>query len=103
MPVGSENQIFPRGVVIGCPGHGTETRQLFFVRTVDVHGPDFGDGAVGGETPPAEAFSIRRKEGTAVVTGSRGQSSQAAAVGAHQIDVVEIGRIDGKIFLLFVG
>ncbi len=88
--VGGENQIVAAGVKERRPTHGTDVGQLANVATILVHGIDFGSQTVFGKPSPADAFSVRREEWSAVVTCHICQPPNVAAVRVHQVDVNEI-------------
>ncbi len=86
---------------VGRPAHRAEIGQLLLVAAVELHAPDVSDQAVFVEVAPDDALAVREEERAAVVAPHLGQASLLAAIGAHDVDLAEVRRVDLEHLLLF--
>ena len=87
-------------MIVWRPRHGTQAANLTFVGPVDIHRPNLGNRSACRELPPTDALSIWGKEGAAIVPKRRREPPHVIAIGVHDIDVVQIGRIELELFFL---
>src|SRR5215831_14761541 len=88
-----KDDISPRRVKIRRPGHHTQMRDLALLRTVEVHGPDFGCGPIRRKVSPDDLAAIRAEKRSPVITRGLSQTLYLRAIGAHEVNVDEERRI----------
>ena len=80
-------------MIIRRPRHRFEIGDAPLVRAVRLHGLDVGNRAVLFEMPPDDPLTVGRKEWAAIVAGRVGEAAHIRAIGIHDVNVAEPGRI----------
>jgi hypothetical protein len=90
-------------VEIGRPGHGAKVRKPPHAAPVEIHSEYIRGVTFLAETPPENAFSVRRERGLGIVAGGRSELSHIGTVAAGTEDVHVLVIIPGVTPLLSGG